>query len=139
MQPKRTVMFQERVIRDLERMFPNPEPDKHRYVIETATYSFYLYDYRPDPEGSGEWVKAPVAKFSFHDGEQVWQVSWMPPQGRWQKYGRYFDLDTASLIIKADPAGCFMGNISPLAYAKQKDAAGPDDKPEENPENRDTE
>jgi len=45
----------------------------------------------------------------------------MPPQGRWQKYGRYFDLDTASLIIKADPIGCFMGKTSPLAYLKKKD------------------
>ena len=54
------------------------------------------------------------------DSDHVWQLSWMPPQGRWQKYGRYFDLDTATLIIKSDPTGCFMGEISPLAYLKHE-------------------
>lgn len=113
-------IFAERVLRDLGRLFPNPEPDKHRYIIENNSYSFFLYDYRPPEDGEGEWVKAPIAKFSFHDGEQVWQVSFMPPQGRWQRYGRYFDIETAGLIIKADPVGCFMGQVSPLAYLKNK-------------------
>ena len=62
----------------------------------------------------------PVAKFSFLEMERLWQVSWMPPQGRWQKYGRYFDLDTAMLMVKSDPAGCFMGQVSPLSYLKNK-------------------
>lgn len=113
--------FEERVMRELERMFPNPEPDKRRYLIEKDRYSFYLYDSRPREDGSGQWSKTPIAKFSFMEGEHLWQVSWMPPQGRWQKYGRYFDLETASYVIKGDPAGCFMGEVSPLAYLKSKD------------------
>jgi len=116
LQNGRKKMFEERVIRDLERAFPNPDPETHRFIIEKDKYSFYLYDFRPDPDNLGEWVKAPIAKFSFVDSDKLWQVSWMPPQGRWQKYGRYFDLDTATLIVKGDPAGCFMGQVSPLSY-----------------------
>jgi len=117
-QSARKKSFDERVIRDLERAFPNPEPDKHRFVIEKDKFSFYLYDERPDTGRPGEWIRVPVAKFSFVDSDKLWQVSWMPPQGRWQKYGRYFDLDTATVIVKGDPAGCFMGVVSPLAYLK---------------------
>jgi hypothetical protein len=118
MQDKRRKSFEDRVIRDLERAFPSPDPDKHRYLVEKDKYSFYLYDSRPDEGRPGEWTRTPVAKFSFHDGEQVWQLSWMPPEGRWKKYGRYFDIDTATVIIKGDPAGCFMGQVSPLSYLK---------------------
>lgn len=117
---KRKRSFEERVIRDLERAFGSPDPDKHRYIIEKGKYSFYLYDGRPDSSRPGEWTKVPVAKFSYLEAEHLWQLSWMPPQGRWQKYGRYFDLDTATLIIKSDPAGCFMGETSPLSYLKQE-------------------
>ncbi len=120
MHPKRKQLMEERVTRDLSSAFPTPDPEKHRYVIEKDKYSFYLYDSRPKDDGSGEWTKTPVAKFSWMDSDHVWQLSWMPPQGRWQKYGRYFDLDTATLIIKSDPTGCFMGEISPLAYLKHE-------------------
>ena len=120
MEDKRRKSFIERVTRDLEGAFPNPEPDKHRFVIESDKYSFFLYDSRPDPDKPGEWTKVPVAKFSFVELERLWQVSFMPPQGRWQKYGRYFDLDTATVIVKGDPAGCFMGETSPLRYLKGK-------------------
>ncbi|MBI5696371.1 MAG: DUF3024 domain-containing protein [Nitrospirae bacterium] len=119
MQSNRKKMMDERVMRDLNRAFPTPDPEKHRYIIEKEGFGYALYDSRPDTEKPGEWITVPVAKFSFHDGEQVWQLSWMPPQGRWQKYGRYFDIETATLIVKADPAGNFMGAISPLAYLKQ--------------------
>jgi len=119
-------VFEDRVMRDLTRSFPSPDPEKHRYIVEKDRFSFYLYDSRPDPGKEGEWTKTPVAKFSFLDGEHIWQLSWMPPQGRWQKYGRYFDVDTATLVVKGDPAGCFMGSVSPLAYLKhgKKSAEG---------------
>ncbi len=120
MQDARKRSFTERVIRDLERAFPSPEPDSHRYVVEKDRFSFYLYDSRPRGDAAGDWTRTPVAKFSFHDGEKVWQLSWMPPEGRWKKYGRYFDLDTAALVVKGDPAGCFMGAVSPLAYLARK-------------------
>ena len=113
---KRKKAFDERVLRDLGRAFPNPDPENHRYVVEKDRYSFYLYDSRPREDGSGGWTKVPVAKFSYLEMEHLWQLSFMPPQGRWQKYGRYFDLDTAVLILKSDPAGCFMGEASPMAY-----------------------
>ncbi len=122
---KRKKSFTERVIRDISNAFPSPEPEKHRYIVENDKYSFYLYDSRPDPAMPDGWTKTPIAKFSYLEHEHVWQVSWMPPQGRWQKYGRYFDIDTATIVIKGDPAGCFMGQISPLAYLKQKDEGQP--------------
>ena len=120
MEPKRKKLFEERVVRDIGNAFPNPDPETHRYVVEKDKYSFYLYDSRPSADKPGEWVTVPVAKFSFLEMERLWQVSWMPPQGRWQKYGRYFDLDTAMLMVKSDPAGCFMGQVSPLSYLKNK-------------------
>jgi len=106
-------------MRDLGRAFPNPEPDKHKYIIEKDRYGFFLYDSRPEEGQPEKWTKTPIAKFSFHDGEKLWQLSWMPPEGRWKKYGRYFDIETATLIVKGDPAGCFLGQVSPLAYLKQ--------------------
>jgi hypothetical protein len=118
---KRAKSFTDRVIRDITSAFPSPDPEKHRYIVENDKYSFYLYDSRPDAKKPGEWTKTPIAKFSFLENDRVWQVSWMPPQGRWQKYGRYFDIDTATIVIKGDPAGCFMGQISPLAYLNKKD------------------
>jgi hypothetical protein len=118
---KRAKSFTDRVIRDISNAFPSPDPEKHRYIVENDKYSFYLYDSRPDAEKPGEWTKTPIAKFSFFENDRVWQVSWMPPQGRWQKYGRYFDIDTATIVIKGDPAGCFMGPISPLSYLNKKD------------------
>ena len=121
---KRKQKFEERVMRDLANAFPTPDPEKHRYLVEKDKFSFYLYDSRPRDDGSGEWTKTPVAKFSHIEKDSLWQLSWMPPQGRWQKYGRYFDLDTATIIIKGDPAGCFMGSVSPLAYLKQGDKDG---------------
>jgi len=108
----------ERVVRELAEAFPSPDPGSHRYAIENDKYSFYLYDERAS--SIGEWERAPVAKFSYLEMERLWQVSWMPPQGRWQKYGRYFDIESAIAIIKADPAGCFMGEVSPLSYLKRK-------------------
>src|SRR5512135_2837539 len=120
MEPKRKKLFDERVVRDIERAFPNPDPEKHRYVVDKDKYSFYLHDSRPSPDKPSEWVTVPVAKFSFLEMERLWQVSWMLPQGRWQKYGRYFDLETAMLMVKSDPAGCFMGDVSPLAYLKHQ-------------------
>jgi hypothetical protein len=119
LEDKRKKAFNERVMRDLERAFPSPEPDKHSFVVEKDKYCFYLYDSRPNPDMPGEYTKVPVAKFSFIDSDKLWQVSWMPPQGRWQKYGRYFDLDTATIVVKGDPAGCFMGEVSPLSYLKR--------------------
>ena len=120
MEPKRKKSFDERIVKDIERGFPSPDPETHRYVVEKDKYSFYLYDSLPSADKPGEWVMVPGAKFSFLEGDRLWQVSWMPPQGRWQKYGRYFDLDTAMLIVKGDPAGCFTGHVSPLAYLKEK-------------------
>ena len=121
MQDARKRSFTERVIRDLERAFPSPEPDSHRYVVEKDRFSFYLYDSRPRGEtrpvtGQGR----PWRSSASMTGEKVWQLSWMPPEGRWKKYGRYFDLDTAALVVKGDPAGCFMGAVSPLAYLARK-------------------
>ena len=115
----RKKVFEARVTKDIRRAFPDPDPDAHRYVIENDRYSFYLYDSRPDESHEGGWTKTPIAKFSFLDGEKLWQLSWMPPQGRWQKYGRYFDVETATIVIKGDPAGCFLGDLSPLAYLKR--------------------
>ena len=112
--------FAERVMRDLGNMFPSPEPDKHRYIIEKDRFAFYLYDSRPVEATPGEWTRTPVAKLSYLETDRLWQVSWMPPQGRWQKYGRYFDLDTASVIIKGDPGGCFTGVVSPMGYLRNK-------------------
>ena len=124
MQDKRKNTVAERVVRDLERAFPNQEPDKHRYIVEANKYSFYVFDSRPPEGGEGEWTKLAFAKLSYHDGDKVWQLSWMPPQGRWQKYGRYFDVETASLVIKGDPMGCFMGKLSPLANLKKGGGGG---------------
>ena len=110
--------FVERVMRDLDSAFQPSDPAKQRWIIEKDKFSFYLYDSRPDEANPGEWTKTPVAKFSHIDTEHLWQVSWMPPQGRWQKYGRYFDLDTASVIVKGDPGGCFTGPVSPMGYLR---------------------
>jgi hypothetical protein len=126
----------ERVARDLEDAFQPLEPGRHKYLVESDKYAFYLYDSRPKDDG-GEWTKTPVAKVSFIEGDHLWQLSWMPPQGRWQKYGRYYDVETVILIIKGDPVGCFLGENSPLSYIKygeKPDAiidAGPGEKPGE--------
>ena len=119
MQERRRKLMEERVIKDLSGAFTPLEPGRQKYIIEKDKFAFYIYDSRPrDGAGSGEddWTKTPVAKLSFIDNEQQWQLSWMPPQGRWQRYGRYYDVETAILIIKGDPVGCFMGENSPLMY-----------------------
>ena len=111
--------MEERVIKDLSGAFTPLEPGRQKYIIEKDKFAFYIYDSRPrDSACSGEddWTKTPVAKLSFIDNEQQWQLSWMPPQGRWQRYGRYYDVETAILIIKGDPVGCFTGENSPLMY-----------------------
>jgi len=110
--------FISKIIGQIERAFPSPEPDKHRYIIETDKFSYILLDSRPREDGSGNWTKTPIAKFSYNEMDKMWQLSWMPPQGRWQKYGKYYDIETAALVIKGDPTGCFMGQVSPLAYLK---------------------
>ncbi len=128
--------MEERVIRDLEGAFAPLEPGRQKYIIEKDKFAFYIYDSRPrdgasGPEhgaasGDGDWTKTPVAKLSFIENEQQWQLSWMPPQGRWQRYGRYYDVETAILIIKGDPVGCFLGENSPLVYlGHDKKSAAP--------------
>jgi len=114
--------FIDKIVVQIERAFPSPEPDKHRYLVEVDRFSFFLLDYRPREDGSGEWRKIPIAKFSYNEMDKMWQLSWMPPQGRWQKFGKYYDIETATLVIKGDPTGCFMGEVSPLAYLKSEKA-----------------
>lgn len=120
MQDKRKRLMKERVARDLEEAFPPLEPGRQKYVVENDKYAFYLYDSRPKDDG-GDWTKTPVAKVSFMENDHLWQLSWMPPQGRWQKYGRYYDVETVILIIKGDPVGCFLGENSPLSYIKHEE------------------
>jgi hypothetical protein len=130
MQDKRKRLMAERVVRDLEEAFPPLEPGRQKYIVESDKYSFYLYDSRPKDDG--KWTKTPVAKVSFMNSDHLWQLSWMPPQGRWQKYGRYYDVETVVLIIKRDPVGCFLGENSPLSYIKyeEKPEAEADAKPD---------
>ncbi len=126
--------MEERVIRDISGAFTPLEPGRQKYIIEKDKFAFYIFDSRPKGRSSGPgtgaasgedgWTKTPVAKLSFIENEQLWQLSWMPPQGRWQRYGRYYDVDTAILIIKGDPVGCFLGENSPLAYLKREKPAG---------------
>jgi hypothetical protein len=129
MQDKRKRLMIERVVRDLEEAFQPLEPGRQKYLVESDKYAFYLYDSRPKDDGGGDWTKTPVAKVSFLEGDHLWQLSWMPPQGRWQKYGRYYDVATVILIIKGDPVGCFLGENSPLSYIKYDEK--PDEKPDE--------
>ena len=135
MQDRRKRLMTERVVRDLEEAFPPLTPGKQKYVVESDKYAFYLYDSRPK-DGGGDWTKTPVAKVSFLDSDHLWQLSWMPPQGRWQKYGRYYDVETVVLIIKRDPVGCFLGENSPLSYIKyeEKPEAEADVKPDAEPD-----
>ncbi len=115
MQDRRKRLMAERVVRDLEEAFPPLEPGRQKYVVESDKYAFYLYDSRP--KDGGDWTKTPVAKVSFIDGDHLWQLSWMPPQGRWQKYGRYYDVETVVLIIKERSGGLLPGReLSAVVY-----------------------
>ncbi len=119
MQQRRKKLMEERVIKDLADAFAPLDEGRQKYIIEKDKFAFYIFDSRPrDGAASMEddWTKTPVAKLSFIENEQLWQLSWMPPQGRWQRYGRYYDIETAVLIIKGDPVGCFLGENSPLMY-----------------------
>ncbi len=140
MQERRRKLMEERVVRDLSDAFPPVEPGRQKYIVDKDKFAFYIFDSRPKGRSSGleqdldspeiEWTKTPVAKLSFIENEQLWQLSWMPPQGRWQRYGRYYDVETAVLIIKGDPVGCFLGDNSPLAYLgreKKSNAQGKGD------------
>lgn len=111
----RSEKFIQKIVTQIERAFPSPDREKHKFLVETDKYNFYLFDSRPQEDGEG-WTKVPIAKFSYNELDKMWQLSFMPPQGRWQKFGKYYDIETATLVIKGDPTGCFMGMVSPLSY-----------------------